>query len=290
MAGAKLFHDERDFQNRFTVPNRNAERSYDGFNPKFGLLYQPAPNVQFFADVTKSRDVPDFSDLAQSNLAGLTFVPLQLQRAWTAEVGTRGAYDRFKWDFTFYRADVRDELLNFNTNAALGIPAATFNAGKTVHQGIELAAGVDLVRDVSGPGAGDTISLAQVWTYNDFHFVRDRVYGDNELAAIPRHVLRTVLSYKRPDGFYIAPSVDWVPQGAFADFANTLWTPGFALFGIQTGFNLPNGTSIYIDARNLMNQRYISDIGAITDARTVPAAVFYPGEGRSVFAGVRYTF
>jgi hypothetical protein len=42
--------------------------------------------------------------------------------------------------------------------AALGIPAATFNAARTVHQGVELGGAVDLVRDVSGPGAGDTIT------------------------------------------------------------------------------------------------------------------------------------
>ena len=290
MAGAKLFHDERDFQNRFTIPVRNASRDYDGFNPKLGFLYQPLPGIQLFADVAKSRDVPDFSDLAQANLLGLTFVPLQQQRAWTAEIGTRGTWDRFRWDFTFYRSDVRDELLNFNTNAALGILAATFNAGKTLHQGIELAAGVDLVRDVSGPGAGDTISLAQIWTYNDFHFVRDRVYGDNQFPVIPRHVLRTVLTYTRPDGFYIAPSVDWVPQGAFADYANTLQTPGYALFGLQTGYRFANGTTVYVDARNLTDERYFSDIGAITNAHTVPTAVFYPGEGRSFFAGIRYVF
>lgn len=290
MTGAKLFHAERDFENRFTVPFRNANRDYDGFNPKFGVLYQPAPNVQFFADMTKSRDVPDFSDLAQSNPLGLTFVPLQQQRAWTAEVGTRGSWDRFKWDFTFYRSDVRDELINFNQNAALGIPAATFNADKTVHQGIEFGGAVDLVRDVSGPGAGDTVSLAQVWTYNDFHFDHDKVYGVNQIAAIPRHVLRTTLSYTRPDGFFFAPTVDWVPQGAFADHANTLRTPGYALFGIQTGMNFKTGLSIFVDARNLTNERYISDFGAITNARTVPTAIFYPGEGRSVFAGMRYAF
>lgn len=290
MAGAKLFHDERDFENRFTVPFGRANRDYDGFNPKFGMLYQPVPNIQFFADLTKSRDVPDFGDLVQSNQLGLTFVPLQQQRAWTAEVGTRGSVDRVKWDFTFYRADLRDELINFNPNAGIGIPAATFNADKTVHQGIEFGASVDLVRDVSGPGAGDTITLAQLWNFSDFHFDHDKVYGDNQIAAIPRHVLRTTLSYTRPNGFYFAPSVDWVPQGAFADHANTLRTPGYALFGIQTGMAFKNGTSIYVDARNLTNERYISDLGAVTDARTVPTAIFYPGEGRSVFAGIRYAF
>ena len=290
MAGAKLFHDERDFQNRFTLPFREAGRDYDGFNPKFGVLYQPAPNVQVFADVTKSRDVPDFSDLAQSNLSGFTFVPLRQQRAWTAEIGTRGTYDRFSWDVTLYRADIRDELINFSPNAGLGIPAATFNAGKTIHQGVELGAGVELVRDLSGPDSGDTLKLAQVWTLNDFRFVRDRVYGDNQIAAIPRHVLRTTLSYARPDGFYLAPSVDWVPRGAFADHANTLRTPGYALLGIQTGMTFSSGLTVFVDARNLTDARYVSDFGAVTDARTTPTAIFYPGEGRSVVAGMRYAF
>jgi iron complex outermembrane receptor protein len=291
MTGAKLFHDERDLQNRFTAPFRNGDRGYDGFNPKVGLLYQPLKDVQFFADLTRSRDVPDFSDLAQSNPAGLTFVPLQAQKAWTAEIGTRGAYERFKWDFTFYRSAVRDELINFNVNAALGIPAATFNADRTLHQGIEFGGGVDLVRDASGAGAGDTITLAQLWTYNDFRFVGDAVYGNNQIAGIPRHVLRTSLSYTRPDGFYFTPALDWVPQGAFADHMNTLRTPGYALFGIQTGMNFGNGLSVYIDARNLTDQRYVSDVSAVTDARTVAStAIFYPGEGRSVFAGLRYTF
>ena len=290
MAGAKLFHDERDFQNRFTVPVRNANRDYDGFNPKFGVLYQPSADVQVFADLTKSRDVPDFSDLAQANPAGLTFVPVRQQPAWTAEIGTRGSWDRLRWDVTVYRSTVRDELINFNTNAALGIPAATFNAERTRHQGIEFGAAFDLGRDLSGPGAGDTLTVAQVWTYNDLRFVRDRVYGNNRIAAIPPHVLRTTLSYTRPDGFYLAPAVDWVPEGAFADHSNTLRVPGYVLFGIQTGFNLPGGATVFIDARNLTDKRYVSDLGAVSDARTVPTAIFYPGEGRSVFAGIRYVF
>lgn len=290
VSGAKLFHDERDFQNRFTTPVRNASREYDGINPRVGVLYQPTPGTQVFANVTRSRDVPDFSDLAQANLAGLTFVPLAAQRALTGEVGTRGSWDRLRWDFTVYRAEIRGELINFNTNAALGIPAGTFNADRTVHQGVEFAGAVDLLRDVSGSGAGDTVTLATVWTYNDFRFVHDRVYGGNRIAAAPPHVLRTTLSYSRPDGFYFTPSVDWVPHGAFADHANTLRTPGYALFGIGTGMNLAGGLSIFVDARNLAGTRYVSDLGAVTDARLVPTAIFYPGEGRSVFAGVRYTF
>ena len=289
MTGAKLFRQERDFDNFFVAPVRRANRDYDGFNPKIGLLYQPAPTIQVFADLARSRDVPDFSDLAQSNLAGLTFVPLAAQKAWTVEVGTRGQADRFRWDVTLYRSAIRDELINFSTNAALGIPAATFNADRTRHQGLELGGAFDLVRDVSGPGAGDTLTIAQNWTLNDFRFVRDRVFGGNQIAAIPRHVLRTTLTYGRPDGFFLAPSVDWVPQGAFADHANTLRVPGYALFGVSAGATLAPGITAFVDARNLTDVRYVSDFAAVADARQTPAT-FYPGEGRSVFAGLKVAF
>lgn len=288
VAGAKLFRDERDLQNRFTAPFRNGSRTYEGINPKVGVLYAPTPEAQVFANLTRSRDVPDFSDLAQANPAGLVFVPLAAQRALTGEVGARGSWDRFRWDLTLYRSEIRDELINFSANAALGIPAATFNADRTLHQGVEFAGAVDLVGDLSG--AGDTITLAQVWTANDFRFVRDRVYGGNRIAAVPVHVLRTTLSYTRPGGFYVTPSLDWVPRGAFADHANTLRTPGYALLGIRTGMDVGGGLSVYVDARNLAGARYVSDLGAVTDARIVPTAIFYPGEGRSVFAGLRRTF
>ncbi len=297
MTGAKLFSSNRTYSNKGGLPASPAVRydntTYDGINPKVGLLWQPLPDIQVFADITRSRDVPDFSDLVQQNLLGATFVPLAAQRAWTYEAGSRGRIDRLTWDVTLYRADLRDELINFSTNPGLGIQAATFNAPRTLHQGVEAAVSLDLVRDLTG--TGDTLAVTQIWTHNDFRFVRDPVYRGNRIAGIPDDVLRTILSYRHPSGFYLAPSVDWVPRGAFADHANTLRVPGYALFNVETGIDFANGVSLFVDARNLTDERYVSDIAVVTNARTTvggPAALaaFYPGNGRSVFAGIRASF
>jgi len=119
----------------------------------------------------------------------------------------------------------------------------------------------------------------------------DIAAGAGALAVgVPRDVLRTTLSYARPNGFYLAPTLDWVPQGAFADHANTLRAPGYALIGVQTGVNFPNGVSVFLDARNLADKRFVSDISVIADARRAPTTIFYPGDGRSVYAGLRYSF
>ncbi len=297
MTGAKAFSSNRTYSNKGGLPASPAVQfgtvTYDGVNPKIGLLWQPLPDIQVFGDVTRSRDVPDFSDLAQQNTLRTTFVPLQAQRAWTYEAGTRGRIDRLTWDVTLFRSTVRDELINFSTNPGLGIPAATFNAPRTVHQGVEAAVSLDVARDLTG--VGDTLSVTQIWTHNDFRFVHDPVFGNNRIAGIPDDVLRTVVSYVHPSGFYLSPSVDWVPRGAFADHANTLRVPGYAVFNIQTGIDFKNGVSVFVDARNLTDERYISDISVVTNAAATAGgaaalAAFYPGNGRSVFAGVRAAF
>ena len=298
MTGFKAFSDRRqytDLGGLIANPRpKYDERTFRGIVPKVGAIWFPTPDVQVFADLTGSRDVPDFTDLTQTTATSTRFSPVVQQKAWTWEVGTRGRYDRFTWDVTLYRADIRDELLQFTTNSS--IPASTFNAPYTRHQGVEFAAAVDLVRDVSGSGAGDVVNLAQVWTFNDFRFRGDAQYGFNVLAGAPRHVLRTTLSYRRPDGLYIAPAVDWVPQGAWVDYANTQRAPGYALLGLQAGLDvppslgLPGKLSLYLDARNLTGTHYISDLGTVTDARKVSTEVYYPGNGRSISAGARYAF
>ena len=66
--------------------------------------------------------------------------------------------------------------------------------------------------------------------------------------------------------------------------------PSYTLLGLQAGYDFRNGLSLFVDARNLTNKRYVSDISTVADARTANTAIFYPGEGRSVFAGMRYAF
>lgn len=288
MTGAKAFHSGRNYRDLGGLPGNLApkqdSKDYDGINPKLGFLWQPQKDIQAFIDVTRSRDVPDFTDLTQTTSATTRFVPLKAQDGWTLEMGTRGKHGRLAWDATMFRSWISDELMQFTVNPS--IPASTFNAKNTLHQGIELGVRVDVARDVMG---GD-VAFGQLWNYSDFRFQNDAQYGGNRIAGVPEHVLRSSLSYKHRSGFYATPAVDWVPDGAFADQKNTLKVPGYAVLGLQTGFQFENGVLFYIDARNLTNENYVTDISAITDASKASTSVFYPGEGRAVFAGLRYAF
>jgi iron complex outermembrane recepter protein len=288
----------------------SAALTYHGVMPKFGVMYEPMKDVQIFADGTMSRDVPDILDLTQSifpprppwianpnGTYGYQMNPLQAQKAWTGEIGSRGKWDRFSWDITYYYSRLWDELLKFNVDPGTGIYSTTFNAPNTVHQGVEVGGGVEVLRDIVAPDAGDVLKISQIWNMNNFYFSGDSIYGNNWLPAIPRNVLRTTVSYTTKDGFYLAPQVDWVPLGAYVDYANTLQAPGYALIGMQAGLKMPNGIEWYVDARNLGNVHYVSDVISVANAQkplgAYPVGIpqsFYPGNGPAIYSGVKYRF
>jgi iron complex outermembrane receptor protein len=321
MAGLKYLSDRRAVAALGGIPFEplagNAAKTYLGLMPKMGLMGQITPDIQLFSDVTLARDVPDFIDLTQTLFAptppwmqnsegqyGFQLNNLKAQKAWTTEVGTRGMHDRFTWDITYYYSKIWDELLKFNNSPSTGVVSVTRNAPNTIHQGIELGGSVEVLRDLKGKDAGDNIKISQIWNLNLYQFENDPVYQNNWLPAIPRNVLRTTVSYSTKEGLYIAPQVDWIPTGAFVDYANTLRAPGYAYVGIQAGLKMQNGLELYVDARNLNNVHYVSDVITVANAYAPPYTkdrqlydwqpgnprAFYPGNGASIFSGVKYRF
>lgn len=281
IAGGIYTQGRRSIVNR-TNPALSGARSFDRFAPKLGLIWSPAGDVQFFANYSRSIELPGYSELAQTQVGGLTgFVDLDPQRAWTAEIGTRGRIGIAAWDVAIYRADIRGEMLQYTPNATVlpPIPAATFNADRTRHQGIEAGLTLDLAAFAR---------LRQVYQLNDFRFRDDPVYGDNRLPVIPRHLYRAELRLGT-DRIAITPNIEWLPQGAWADYVNSSRAPGYTLFGLGAEAAVSEGIRLFIDARNLTGKKAIGDIGAVV-AATNASAIYYPVERRAVYGGVRARF
>ena len=71
---------------------------------------------------------------------------------------------------------------------------------------------------------------------------------------------------------------------------NTLKAPGYTVVNLGLGYRLDERASLFVDARNLLDERYVSNFSAVTDARTASTAVFWPGEGVSAFVGLRFAY
>lgn len=277
IAGGIYTSGRREIVNRL-APARSGSADFDAFAPKIGLLYEPVERVQFYANASRSVELPGFNELSQTPATGLPgFTPVSPQKAWTLEIGTRGRHGIAAWDVSLYRADLRGEMLQYAVSPI--IPASTFNAGRTRHQGVE--AGLDLI-------LGPLLTLRQVYQYNDFTFRNDVQFGNNRLPVIPKHQYRAELRIGF-EGLNLTPRFEWVPKGAWADYANRTHAPGYTMFGLSGEARVAPGVTLFVDARNLTNRKAIGDISAVLLA--TPASVaFYPIERRALYGGVRATF
>lgn len=280
VAGATYGVAERDYDSR-AVPgvagtfNLAASRTFDWVAPRLGLLWEAPDGAQLFANVTRSVEPPNFGSLSPTN-AG--FAPVDAQEALTYEAGARGRRGAFTWDVTLYHAELEKELLQFSVSQDR--PATTFNAKETYHRGIEAA--VDW-------RFAPAWRLRQTYAWSDFAFRDDPQYGDNRLPVAPEHLYRAELRYEAPQGWFVAPSVEWTPQGAFVDFANTARAPSYAVAHINAGWTFRPGLSVFVDLRNVTDEAYVSNVQPVIAAGAATAA-YWPGDRRSLFAGLVLDF
>src|SRR3546814_12180003 len=90
--------------------------------------------------------------------------------------------------------------------------------------------------------------------------------SDNRLPVVPRHVYRAELRLGT-DALHVAPTIEWVSQGPFADYRNRVRTPGYALFGVTAGARVAQGVAASLGLRNTPGPRAIGALTAATDAQ-----------------------
>jgi iron complex outermembrane receptor protein len=291
IAGAQFLHAVREQQKIFSANGDvSGTSTFNLFSPKLGVLWDVDPAWQVFANVSRSGEAPSFGESVAPNFLNpnfptIPFFNIKAQTATTYEIGTRGRRPDLTWDLALYRADIRNELQCFFSS--FGNCNVT-NADKTVHQGIEAGLGVSLLKGLAVKSdLPDRVWLNVAYTYSDFRYSNDATWGNNRLPGAPPHFLRAELLYKHPAGFAVGPNIEWVPQAYFVDSANTLATEPYLLWGLKATYDDGKHFSAYLEGRNLANKAYIATT-SIIDRATAASTLFNPGNGRGVYAGVRY--
>ena len=296
LTGIQAIYVLRHFYDEFNDTsdgNQSHENNYYGLNPKIGLLYEINDDSQAFINFSRTFQPPSFDNMVafSDNDPGgsLIYTPLQPQHAWTIETGTRGKHGRFDWDLALYHSWVRDELQDLYD--AEDQDRGDVNVARSYHQGIETGLGIELWNSKKiNAEDGRSLKLNQTYTFNDFHFDHDPVYGNNRIAAIPIHVYEAELMYEAPCGFYAGPNVQCNLSSYPVDQQNTLYAGAYALLGFKTGYVFNRGkskVSVFVEAKNLTGENYAASVDPIPNAQ-IPAdpQVFHPGDGRSFYGGV----
>ncbi|WP_439612772.1 TonB-dependent receptor family protein [Reyranella sp.] len=265
--------------------NDSGAASYFEINPKIGALWEPRPGLQFFANVSRASEPPTWSELNPSVAPG--FAPLAPQTSWTAEIGTRGKLgENVGWDLSLYRSWVKNEL-QLLVVPGFGGSAIAINIPNAIHQGIELGLNGTAWRSERN----DRITGRMALTVSDYRFDNNPTYGNNQLPGAPPYYLRAEARYDSPGGFYIGPNLEWSPQGYYVDNLNTtaFMTAPYALLGLKAGYTGLKGFEFFVDARNLTNQMYVSNVG-VTSTANATSQLYNPGDGASVYAGIQARF
>ncbi|HEY4414536.1 MAG TPA: TonB-dependent receptor [Verrucomicrobiae bacterium] len=298
LTGIQAIYVLRQFYDDFNdtgVGDQTQGQNFYTINPKIGLLYAMDDNNQVFANFSRSWQPPSFDnmvDFGDDPGDSLAYTPLQPQRAWTAEIGTRGKWNRFDWDLALYHSWVHNELQDL-FDPVNDVDRGDVNVAKSYHQGIETGLNIELwnskeIHDESG----HRFTFNQTYTLNDFHFDNDPVYGNNRLAAIPIHVYEAGLMYDSPAGYYAGVNVQCNLTRYPVDQANQLYAGSYALLGFKTGYNFKVGKSkmaVFFEAKNLTDKRYAASVDPIGNGDG-DSQVFHPGDGRAFYAGLSYSW
>ncbi len=290
IAGVQYLYAIRDQAVTFSLNGDVAGRSSFSLpSPKVGVLWDASPTWQVFANVSRSAEAPSFGEsvapgVTTPNFPTIRFFDTKAQQATTFEIGTRERREDYTFDIALYRAEIHNELMCYYST--FGTCNVT-NADRTYHQGVEAGGGLALIKGIFDPEK-DKVWLNVAYTYSDFRFSDDAAFGNNRLPGAPPHVVRAELLYRHANGFSFGPNIEWVPSAYYVDSANTLTTEPYLLWGLRMAYDNGKGLSAYVEGRNLSDKAYIATTSIVDRANAATSRLFNPGNGRAVFAGVRY--
>ena len=279
IVGLQAVNSKRRLDDAFLANgDHSVNQTYDHVSPRLGVLHELFSKVQVYANVSGSFEPPSFGELP----GGANIAPVKAQKATTMEIGSRGSdkqsWGRSSWDVSLYHARVRDELLSLTD--ANNNPVGTVNAKRTMHQGIE--AGLEAL-------VGTSWTARVNYLLNDFRFDNHAVYRSNRLAGVPRQVAQAEVLFKLDKGIYLGPNVR-AASSAYIDHANSLKAAGYAVMGFRAGQQVDKQVSWFVEGRNLADKTYAGTTGVAANANGSDGRYYFPGDGRSLYAGLELKY
>ncbi len=276
-----------DYPNTSGFPSSDDYRKWD-LAPRLGFRYQITPGILAFINGSRSIDPPVTWAYIDQNSATSVFVaPLKDQTANTVEIGARGTQGIFDGSLTFYRSWVQNEILTATLipgSATVAPLTAWVNGSSDTHQGIEAGLGTKLWQS----DAGGKLVLRHAFTFNDFFYDHDSVFGRNQLPGIPRWVYQGALKYNDAGGFYAEANAHYAST-YYVDYANTYHVSPYGIVGTKIGYEAPERRwTVFVEGKNLANRRYVTATGTEYNVNHADSPDYYVGDSRSVYAGFSF--
>ena len=262
---------------------KNGDTSNTELMPGVGVTYQITPKAQLFGGIYKA-----FAPAQNADAISNTGVDqeLEAERSTNIELGLRGGNAKQSYEITAFQMDFENQVIPSNSGGYVKA-----NGGKTLHQGLEAAFGVDM-------GAG--FSLDANATYiPTAKFVGNRYKSDgvtldiadgNRVTYSPELVANIKLGYQ--SGALKTALIANYIGSQYTDPQNTTDiaenTSGFFTgkidayntFDVTANYAVNKQFNVFGAVKNLTDERYI---GSLRQG-------IYAGPERSFELGAKYTF
>lgn len=273
---------------RYYGQTASASVNYSHLSPKLGATWALSPASSLYTSYNHGFRAPSESQLFRAgsdtaaNAANKVQLALTLKpvKANQFELGWRGAADGWSYDLALYQLVKQDDLVSqrdLATNVSTSV-----NAGKTEHQGIELALG----KALNPQWRLDTALSYAKHRYVDW-VTASANYSGNEMETAPRVMTNTRISWTPRTG--TLAQLEWVRLGDYWLEASNSATygkyPGHDVFNLRFSQSVGQGVNVFARLMNLTDRRYADSASVSSNT-----PVFSPALPRALYVGLEATW
>lgn len=262
---------------------------YNHLSPKLGATYSFSDNLNGFVNLSNSFRSPSEGQVFRpsrgstalaaqaSAIAALNLKPVTVDNI---ETGIRGRAGEVSYEVSVYHMTKKDDIVSYRDPVTT--QTTSVNAGKTLHRGIEIGAGVPMVKDWR---IDASLSYAK-HTYEAWLVAVGGVnvnYSGKEMETAPRVIANTRLTYS--PGYMNGGQIqmEWFKLGRYwLDAANTGTYSGHDIFNLRASYPFGKGLEVYGNVNNLFDKHY-----AETASGTAALPTFNAGLPRTMFVGLQ---
>ncbi|MFK3941747.1 TonB-dependent siderophore receptor [Pseudomonas monteilii] len=267
LAGVRFERFEHDYDDKLSDA-RDFSNGQNGVTPRVGLMYDLTETLALYATASRS-----FKPNSGTSLQGGGFDP---EKGKSYEVGVKWeSLDRqLSVDAAVYHT-VKENVLTRDPNDPTGTYSVA--AGEVRSRGFDLNIAGNLTPEWRVIGG---------YAYVDAEVTRDNTLArGTRLANIPRNSFSLLNTYEFQDGMAkglgLGVGFKHVDDRAGQTAASTYTMDHYSVVDLLSFYTVNEHVRLNLDVKNVFNTRY--DEGAFN-------TYVYPGEPRTVQAGVSYTF
>jgi iron complex outermembrane receptor protein len=297
------------------APPTTADRQFQNTAPELALLYKVNSEWLFRARAATGYGTPQVTNLFvlpsgafgnNTQLATQKNLAYDLGFDWTPN-------NALKLSLTGFYEFFRNELVSQATSPTAPNASYTFNAPRSEHRGVELAADWNFY-----PGWRFTAAytyLDEIYTEYTENILNGAVFSfnraGNKIPGVSPNELTTRLGYDEVSGSLRGlgafVEVQW-KDSFYMDNANLLMVPGYELVNLNMHYKTElasdylKSLSLYLEVKNVFDRTYVASANNIGNSVTAlgvqnPASILanttgsvYAGSPRAFVAGMKVAF